>query len=391
MMQIAPSSKVRVTGICVVADANAINPDEEVPFNILLRSYEDIAVVAKPSLINVRNLAYVAAALLLVVILVSAWGWMLKDKVRSQTGTLAAMARFEQRRSHILEEINGSRPLNEIVAEITEMVSSALSEAPCWCEIADGDTLGVRPLEIDGLRIARMRIGVRTGPILGNLFAGLDPNLPPSETESRALSEGARLATLAIETRRHYSDLRHRSEYDLLTGTHNRFSFERHLDARLKEARQNSSVIGLIYIDLDNFKSVNDIYGHHVGDLFLQEAALRMKHLMRAVDVLGRIGGDEFVALIPLVRSRSDVEEIAHRLEHCFDAPFLINETQLHGAASVGVAFYPEDATSREGILSAADAAMYSAKYSRRARQKLEPEHTSANPSDLTAPGEGIS
>jgi len=366
MMQIPAGTKVRVTGICVVADPNSVSPDEEIPFNILLRSFDDIAIIASPSPLSVQNLMIVAGILMLVVIAVGAWGWILRDKVRRQTGALAAMAQFEQRRSRALEDINGSRPLNEIVTEITEMVSSTLNGVPCWCEISDGDTLGNRPPEADGMRQIHVKIGSRNGPVLGNIIAGLGLEGISDEHAQEALSGGARLAMLAIETRRHYSDLRHRSEYDLLTGTHNRFSFERHLDARIEEARQNGGIVGLVYLDFDRFKSVNDIYGHHVGDLFLQEAAIRMKRQLRTVDILGRLGGDEFVALVPQIRSRADVEEIAHRLQHCFDPSFVLEDVELNGSASVGVSVFPEDATSRESLISAADAAMYAAKYSRR-------------------------
>ena len=87
---------------------------------------------------------------------------------------------------------------------------------------------------------------------------------------------GAGLAMLAIETRRLHSDLLHRSEFDLLTDIHNRFSLEKHLE-ELMEERAEAGIFGLIYIDLDEFKPVNDRCGHHVGDMYLQEAASRMK------------------------------------------------------------------------------------------------------------------
>ena len=119
-----------------------------------------------------------------------------------------------------------------------------------------------------------------------------------------------------------YSDLVHRSEFDLLTDIHNRFSLDKQLEASIARAREDASIFGLIYIDLDEFKQVNDVYGHRVGDLYLQEVAGRMKRQLRTADLLARVGGDEFVVLVPMVHSRADVEEIASRLESCFDAPF---------------------------------------------------------------------
>jgi diguanylate cyclase (GGDEF)-like protein len=170
------------------------------------------------------------------------------------------------------------------------------------------------------------------------------------------------LATLAIETRRLYTDLRRRSEFDLLTDIHNRFSLDKHLNARIAEARRMAGVFGLIYIDLDEFKQVNDHCGHQVGDLYLQEVALRMKRQLRAHDMLARLGGDEFAALVAVVHDRAEVEEIALRLERCFDGPFAVEGFVLHGSASVGIALYPQDAVTKDGLLSFADAAMYRVK-----------------------------
>jgi diguanylate cyclase (GGDEF)-like protein len=176
------------------------------------------------------------------------------------------------------------------------------------------------------------------------------------------------LATLAIETRRLYTDLLHRSEFDLLTDIHNRFSLDKHLDMLIEEARRKASIFGLIYIDLDDFKQVNDVYGHQVGDLYLQEVAVRMKRQLRGNDTLARLGGDEFAALITVVRNRAGAEEIAHRLEHSLDEPFTVEGYVLHGSASVGIALYPEDGATKDSLLSAADAAMYVAKNIRRQR-----------------------
>src|ERR1039458_8860868 len=170
----------------------------------------------------------------------------------------------------------------------------------------------------------------------------------------------------SIETRRLYSDLRHRSEFDLLTEMPNRFAMDKRLDLLIEEARQNSGIFGLIYIDLDEFKQVNDRYGHRIGDLYLQEVAVRMTRQLRGGDMLARLGGDEFAALVSVVPSRSDVEEAAHRLQRCFGAPFAVEDCSLHGAASIGIALYPEDGLTKDSLLSVADAAMYAVKNSKR-------------------------
>ncbi len=90
-----------------------------------------------------------------------------------------------------------------------------------------------------------------------------------------------------------------------------------------------------------------------------------MKRQLRSHDMLARLGGDEFAALVPVVRSRGDAEEIALRLERCFDEPFAVEGYVLHGSASVGLAIYPEDGATRDSLLSASDAAMYVAKHTK--------------------------
>jgi diguanylate cyclase (GGDEF)-like protein len=313
--------------------------------------------------LNVRNLTLLACLLLTMVVAFGATSWALERKVRRQA---AAAAALERRRSRILEDINGSLPLAEVLEEITEMVAFTLQGAPCWCEITDGARLGQYPADAGKRRIVREEIPGRAGPPLGSLAVGLDPRTRSNANELDLLSKGVELAALAIETRKLYSDLRHRSEFDLLTDIHNRFSLETHLDAQIDGARQSASIFGLIYIDLDNFKEINDGYGHHIGDQYLREVAARMKRQLRPGDLLARLGGDEFAVLVPAARNRAEVEEIARRLGHSFDAPFAVDGNIQQGSASVGIALYPEDGVTRNSLLSAADAAMYAAKFTRR-------------------------
>ena len=375
--EIPVGTRVRVTGICVLELSNPFIA--QVPFNILLRSNDDITVVAKPSLLNVRNLIIVVCALILIVFAVIARGWALEHNVRRQT---SALAQLEQRRGHILEDINGSRPLAEILEQITDLVAFQLQGAPCWCEVTDGARLGKCPPQLATQRVAQEKIPARAGPPLGAIYVAFDSTTKPSTTESEALSMAAGLATLAIETRRLYSDLLHRSEFDQLTDIHNRFSLEKLLDAQIDAARFKATIFGLIYIDLDNFKLVNDSHGHQAGDQYLQQVALRLKRQLRPHDRLARLGGDEFAALVPLVRSRAEVEEIAQRVERCLDDPFDVDGLELTGSASVGIALYPEDGVTRDELLNVADVAMYSAK---NAKRQIEKSLSQSLHSELTA------
>ena len=373
MKQVPLGSMVKVTGICVLDDSNPFA--REVPFDILLRTFDDIVVVARPSLLNTRNLMLVVGLLLILVFAMLTRGWALERKMRRQTAVLSARteadAELERQRSRILEDINGSRLLPEVLEEIAAMVSSTLRGAPCWCKAGDGAILGACPEAQDGLRIVRAEIPARSGPPLGTLFAGLDPQTPPALREAEALHNGARLASLAIETRRLYSDLRRRSEYDLLTDVPNRFAMEKALDVKIDEAKTSLACFGLIYIDLDKFKPINDHFGHHVGDLYLQEVAQRIGKQLLGGDMLARLGGDEFAAMVSLQHGRFDLEKIIVRLENCFTEPFIIDGNTIVGSASIGAALFPEDGTNRDDLLNAADAAMYTIKKSKGPAQNM--------------------
>ena len=361
MKEVPIGAMVRVTGICIPYNSDAFSGP--VPFDILVRRFDDVSIVAQPSWLSVPNLIILVGLLLAVLLAVGARGWFLERRVRRHN---ASMAYIERRRSRILEDINSARPLASIIEQITELVSFRLKGAPCWCHIADGAELGNCPPKLTAFRVVEEDIPARSGPALGALFVALDPLTKPEAIEAEALSMATSLSALAIETRRLYTDLRRRSEFDLLTDTHNRFSLDKHLDALIAEARRTGGIFGFIYIDLDEFKQINDVFGHHVGDRFLQEVAIRMKHQLRPHDLLSRQGGDEFAALVTEVRNRAHVEEIAMRLERCLDEPFIIEGYTVHGSASVGISIYPADGETKDALLNTADAAMYREKHAGR-------------------------
>jgi diguanylate cyclase (GGDEF)-like protein len=374
MKQVPVGARVRVTGISMFYSSDPFSGP--VASDLLLRSYDDIVLTAPPSWFTVRNLAGLVVLLLLMLGAVAARGWTVERTVSRQTAALAAQveaeahlqrqsALLERQRAQILEHIHGSVPLAEIIEEIAQMVSFGLEGAPCWCEVADGARLGQYAYQTHGLRMLSEKILARNGARLGAIHAGLDASLPSLPAEADVLSVAAKLVALAIETRQLNADLVHRSEFDLLTDVHNRFSLEKHVDALIEKARQTAGIFGLIYIDLDEFKQVNDLYGHQVGDLFLQNVAQRMKRQLRSADMLARLGGDEFAALVPVAHSRAEVAEVALRLERCFDEPIAVEGYLLLGSASIGFALYPEDGDTKDSLLSAADAAMYVAKHSR--------------------------
>lgn len=147
---------------------------------------------------------------------------------------------------------------------------------------------------------------------------------------------------------------------DPLTGVLNRRGFERQATRRLSNSADDASG-ALLFIDLNDFKRINDRYGHEIGDQLLTIAAERLRKSLRSCDIIGRPGGDEFVALVPDVAS--DVADgLARRLTRALDQKYTVGRQELHCAASIGLALYPENANTLTGLLREADQAMYRAK-----------------------------
>ncbi len=359
MKDIPLGSQVQVTGVCILEDSNPFNVN--VPFDILLRSYDDLAVMANPPWLNVPHLTMVVIVLLLVIFIIGMWVVWVERKARRYN---AHQAYLERRRGRILEDINNAKPLAEILERVTELVSARLNGAPCWCKVSDGATLGNFPGDefVKRLRVVELEIPGRSSGSLGFMHAAFAPGSKPGNEENEALKLATGLATLAIETSRLYSDLVHRSEFDQLTDIHNRFSLDKHLDSVIDSARQSASIFGVLYVDLNDFKLVNDQFGHRTGDLYLQEVALRLKRQLRPGDVLARLGGDEFAVVVLRIHSRADADVISQRLHRCFEQPFLCEGQAISGSASIGIAMYPDDGSTKDSLIGAADSAMYAAK-----------------------------
>ena len=147
---------------------------------------------------------------------------------------------------------------------------------------------------------------------------------------------------------------------DPLTGVLNRRGFERDAASRLSESSDDATG-ALLFIDLNEFKQINDRCGHEIGDQLLVIAAERLRTSLRSIDIIGRPGGDEFVALVPDVNAKV-AETLASRLARSLEEPYLIGTESLYCAASIGLALYPDNANTLTGLLRAADQAMYRAK-----------------------------
>ncbi|MDD2358421.1 MAG: EAL domain-containing protein [Thiovulaceae bacterium] len=154
--------------------------------------------------------------------------------------------------------------------------------------------------------------------------------------------------------------------YDTLTKLPNRFFFEERVNTKVASAKRNSEKIALLFIDLDNFKTINDSFGHMVGDKFLQNVAQILKSCVREEDIVGRFGGDEFMILIKDFNNIADLAIISTKITGMFTKPFRIGKDEVFSGASIGISVFPENGDSYHELMYAADTAMYHAKVSRK-------------------------
>jgi diguanylate cyclase (GGDEF)-like protein/PAS domain S-box-containing protein len=174
------------------------------------------------------------------------------------------------------------------------------------------------------------------------------------------------------ERRRAEKQIAFMAFHDKLTGLANRAKFEELMEMALARARRNDLAVAVLYLDLDNFKLVNDSLGHAAGDDVLREVAARLVSLTRETDVVARLGGDEFLLLLPDLRRSLDgptdanadtvvmvAEAVAARINDCLKEPFVLSDTEFYVSASVGVSLFPIDAEDGRSLLKNADAAMY--------------------------------
>lgn len=156
--------------------------------------------------------------------------------------------------------------------------------------------------------------------------------------------------------------LEYMAQYDPLTSLPNRELFVDRLRVALARANRDQTLLILLFIDLDEFKSVNDTLGHAAGDILLQQVAERLKQGVRASDTVARFGGDEFVVLLEGTIKRDYVSHCAEKIRKIFNAPFEIEQQPIQISPSIGVAVYPTHGESVDELMKSADQAMYSAK-----------------------------
>lgn len=183
-----------------------------------------------------------------------------------------------------------------------------------------------------------------------------------TEQHKRRLHFVATQAAAAIERKQAESRLLHMASHDPLTDLPNRTLFEDRFNTALKGVRRYGGRLGLLYLDLNEFKQVNDRFGHDAGDRLLREVGQRLVGCLRESDTVGRIGGDEFTVLLTRITRQEDVGVIAEKIRAAIAAPFELDGQVLNVSASIGTAVCPEQGDRLEQLFRQADSDMYASK-----------------------------
>ncbi len=173
------------------------------------------------------------------------------------------------------------------------------------------------------------------------------------------------------QRKRDEEQIRRQANYDALTGLPNRSLFFDRLNQAVISARRENGLLGLLFVDLDRFKAVNDTFGHVLGDEILQEVGERLKVCVRDSDTVARLGGDEFVVLVHDLMEVNDAASVADKVIEQMSTPFSIGSRKVSLGASIGITIYPEDTDNAEEMMRNADMAMYRAKEGGRNRYQF--------------------
>jgi diguanylate cyclase (GGDEF)-like protein len=158
------------------------------------------------------------------------------------------------------------------------------------------------------------------------------------------------------------SELEHLSSHDQLTRLPNRRFYDERIAHALHRAAEHGGLTGVLFMDLNEFKAINDTYGHGAGDKLLIAVAQRIQGSLRETDLVARLGGDEFVAVLEDVRSAEEITRIAHKLSQAIEQPLYVRQQVLEFSCSIGVAIFPLDGRQKQELEEKADKAMYLAK-----------------------------
>lgn len=282
----------------------------------------------------------------------SVWLW---DSAGERLRVLARAGGLESDLSHL-------RDLAISASDTPHLARMIAAPEPMFFGAHDSDPYVARLMSALGVcRMVVVPITAR-GAFLGALTVSVaeqPARLSPTRELLAELTAVAALAATAIRNGRLVDTLQHRASHDSLTGVLNRVGFRLRIDTILERSASHDGRVGLLFVDLDEFKQVNDLYGHDVGDELIRQVAARLRATTRAGDTVARLGGDEFAIILEDVERVEDVRAAESHVREAFAERFRIGDLDLLVRASVGGGISPDDGETIGELIKHADAAMY--------------------------------
>lgn len=256
-----------------------------------------------------------------------------------------------------LTKVSNESPLGATLGRATVGVYADIETDPLWSDHAE-------PLLAAGHRAFWAMPIAEPGLVapIGMLMVLVETPRAPSRAEVELLERARDLAAIAIERDRFEAQLEHQALHDVLTGLPNRSLLLDRIDRALARTRRHGVDVAVLFIDLDNFKVINDSMGHGAGDRLLQEVADRFRQSVRGDDTVGRFGGDEFVVVCEDVGGETGAVAVAEELADALARPVIIDGAEVHVSASIGITLTHRADTDPHLLIRDADAAMYRAK-----------------------------
>jgi diguanylate cyclase (GGDEF)-like protein/PAS domain S-box-containing protein len=369
-------SYVELTGVAAMRRTNVKQPES---FQLLMESPSDIAL-DRNGWFSIEHLLMVASALGLVVCAVLIWVTMLRRTVRKQTeiirsameSELQLASQYQRLFERNLAPVFRWHPDGSFVdfnMAFVHLLGMSEREQMAACNYWEFEDDPEKREELRASLLKKETQSNRDASLrrVDGVQIHLLMNISPVETPKGTIYE-----TTAIDI----SDLQHRqtelqkardaavveSLSDPLTGLPNRRMVTENLTLLMHQLNKDGGLIGLLFIDLDGFKTVNDNFGHSAGDLLLIEVAERLRARVRQNDVVARLGGDEFLVILKEIRAREEAARVAAVLLQALSIPLLAEGNSLAVSASIGISVYPETASDAEELIRQADCAMYAAK-----------------------------
>ena len=365
-------SRLRISGICKIIPANSVRPAYF--SHIEIRSAADVQLISKASWLTFQHLLDLLFVISTIALAVTIRAAFLKWRSVNQTAWIDRSMIVARERSRILEMISSNYPLSELLDEICNSTMKLLPGSACSYTLQfdndfhepEGKSEPNEPnetFEPPGKPVFEFALKDNEERVTGKIVVSSTNSQPLAADREEIYAALSELSSLAMRQSLLYRGLVYHSTHDPLTQLPNRRLYESQLASAISEAKVRGGQLAVIYLDINRFKYVNDKHGHRTGDLYLQQISNRLRSQLRPMDMLARIGGDEFVVIAPFPEAYDRAYALTMRLERCFEEPFELEGKTVDGSASFGFARYPEHGLTAEELTRHADHEMYICKH----------------------------